>query len=26
LIRAMWVKACGKLPRNTPLAGSISSE
>jgi hypothetical protein len=26
LIRAMWVKACGKLPRNSPLAGSISSE
>ena len=26
LIRAIWVNACGKLPRNTPVAGSISSE
>ena len=26
LIRAMWVKAWGKFPRNTPVAGSISSE
>jgi hypothetical protein len=26
LINAMWVKAWGKFPRNSPLAGSISSE
>jgi hypothetical protein len=26
LIKAMWVNACGKFPRNSPLAGSISSE
>ena len=26
LISAMWVKACGKLPRNSPVTGSISSE
>ena len=25
LINPRWVKACGKLPRNAPLAGSISS-
>jgi hypothetical protein len=26
LINAMWVNAWGKFPRNSPLAGSISSE
>jgi hypothetical protein len=26
LISAMWVKAWGKLPRNSPVRGSISSE
>jgi hypothetical protein len=26
LISAMWVKACGKFPRNSPVVGSISSE